>query len=66
MYGQTVDDVMAIKPRFLASMGYTNFLNNGTPRARGAPLIYRDYFMESARVRDFHTSTLVNYLKSNE
>ena len=34
-----VHDVMAIKPNFLASMGYQYFLNYGAPRARGAPLL---------------------------
>ena len=43
MYVRTVDDVMAIKPNFLASMGYQYFLSYGAPRARafgarGAPL----------------------------
>ena len=38
-----VQDVMAIKPNFLASMGYQYFLSYGAPRARafgarGAPL----------------------------
>ena len=48
-YGRTlyvrtdVHDVMAIKPNFLASMGYQYFLSYGAPRerafgARGAPL----------------------------
>ena len=31
---RTVDDVMAIKPNFLASMGYQYFLSHGAPRAR--------------------------------
>ena len=44
-YGRTVDDVMAIKQRFLASMGYHIFLKM-VLRARafgvhGAPLVYR-------------------------
>ena len=43
MYVRTVDDVMAIKPNFLASMGYQYFLSYGAQRARaegarGAPL----------------------------
>ena len=43
-YGRTdVHDVMAIKPNFLASMGYQYFLSYGAPHARafgarGAPL----------------------------
>ena len=42
-YVRTVDDVMAIKPNFLASMGYQYFLRYGAPHARaegarGAPL----------------------------
>ena len=41
---RTVDDVMAIKPNFLASMGYQHFLSYGAPCAcafgtRGAPLL---------------------------
>ena len=36
-YVRTVDDVMAIKPNFLASMGYQYFLSYGGPR--GAPLL---------------------------
>ena len=36
--GRTFDDVMAIKPNFLASMGYQYFLSHGAPRAR-APLL---------------------------
>ena len=36
--GRTVDDVMAIKPNFLASMGYQYFLSYGALRVRGAPL----------------------------
>jgi len=31
---RTVDDVMAIKPNFLASMGYQYFLSYGAPRAQ--------------------------------
>ena len=38
-YVRTVDDVMAIKPNFLASMGYQYFLSYGARRARG-PLSY--------------------------
>ena len=43
-YVRMVDDVMAIKPNFLASMGYQYFLSYGAPRARafgarGAPLL---------------------------
>ena len=30
-YVRTVDDVMAIKPNFLASMGYQYFLSYGAP-----------------------------------
>ena len=37
-YVQTVNDVMATKPRFLASMGYHIFLTM-VIRARGAPLV---------------------------
>ena len=37
-YVRTFHDVMAIKPNFLASMGYQYFLSYGAPRARGAPL----------------------------
>ena len=40
-YVPTVDDIMAIKPKFLASMGYQYFLSYGAPRVRakgGAPL----------------------------
>ena len=33
-YIRTVDDVMAIKLNFLASMGYQYFLSYGAPRAR--------------------------------
>ena len=33
-YVRTVDDVMAVKPNFLASMGYQYFLSYGAPRAR--------------------------------
>ena len=33
-YVRTVDDVMAIKPNFLASMGYQYFLRYGALRAR--------------------------------
>ena len=33
-YVRTVDDVMAIKPNFLASMGYQYFLSYGATRAR--------------------------------
>ena len=41
---RTVDDVMAIKPNFLASMAYQYFLSYGAPRvcafgAHGAPLL---------------------------
>ena len=41
-YGRTYErshgsDVI-IKPKFLVSMGLLNFLINGAPRARGAPL----------------------------
>ena len=32
-YVGTVDDVMAIKPNFLASMGYQYFLSYGAPCA---------------------------------
>ena len=32
-YVRTVDDVMAIKPNFLASMGYQYFLRYGAPRS---------------------------------
>ena len=32
-YGRTIDDVMAIKPKFLASMGYHIFFNYGAPRS---------------------------------
>ena len=44
MDGRTVDDVMAIKPNFLALMGYQYFLSFGAPRARafgarGVPLL---------------------------
>ena len=40
---RTVDDVMAIKPNFLASMGYQYFLSYGATRAgaRGAPLLVK-------------------------
>ena len=31
---RTVDDVVAIKSNFLASMGYQYFLSYGAPRAR--------------------------------
>ena len=34
MYVWTVDDVLAIKPNSLASMGYQYFLSYGAPRAR--------------------------------
>ena len=34
LYVRTVDDVMAIKPNFLASMGYQYFLSYGAPRTR--------------------------------
>ena len=41
-YGRTVDDVMAVKSRFFASMGYhifsTMVLGALAPLARGAPL----------------------------
>ena len=37
-YGRTVDEVMAEKSRFLASMGYHIFLNYGASCARGTPL----------------------------
>ena len=33
MHGRTVDDVMAIKPNFLTSMGYQYFLSYGAPGA---------------------------------
>ena len=33
-YVRTVDDIMAIKPNFLASMGYQYFLSYGAPCAR--------------------------------
>ena len=51
-YVRTVDDVMAIKPNFLASMGYQYFLSYGAPRerafgARGAPLLLAE--LEGAR-----------------
>ena len=32
--GRTIDDVMTIKPNFLAAMGYQHFLSYGAPRAR--------------------------------
>ena len=40
-YVRRVDDVMTIKPNFLASMAYQYFLSYGAPRARafGAPLL---------------------------
>ena len=38
--GRTVDDVMAIKPNFLASMGYQYFLSYGAPRARSSAMNY--------------------------
>ena len=38
-YVWTVDDVMAIKPNFLASMGYQYFLSYGARGTRGAQLI---------------------------
>ena len=44
--GPTVDDVMAIKPNFPASMGYQYFLSYGAPRARGAPLLQQLFKIE--------------------
>jgi len=40
--GWTVDDVIAIKPNFLASMGYQYLLSYGAPRARpfGSAIFY--------------------------
>ena len=37
-YEHTFDDVMAIKPNFLTSMGYQYFLRYGAPGACRAPL----------------------------
>ena len=37
-YVLTVNDVMAIKPNFLASMGYQYFLSYGAPRARSSAM----------------------------
>ena len=37
-YVGTVDDVMAIKPNFLALMGYQYFLSYGAPRARSSAI----------------------------
>ena len=43
-----VDDVMAIKPNFLTSMGYYIFLNM-VLRARGAPLKLCDFISSNFR-----------------
>ena len=39
--GRTVDDVMVIKPNFLASMGYQYFLSYGAPCVRSSAMIAR-------------------------
>ena len=44
--GRTVDDVMAIKPNFLSSMGYHYFLSYGAPRARSSA---KNFFNESPK-----------------
>ena len=41
-YVRTVDDFMAIKPNFLASMGYQYFLSYGAPRARSSATMQRN------------------------
>ena len=70
--GRTVDDVMAIKPNFMALMGYQYFLSYGALRARafgarGALLLNWSYFVSAARLLSFKLcpETPVDFFRTN-